>query len=100
LPAHAGLSPAGAFAVVIPVRDDVCRDQPAQRGEHRVGERVDAVDLAGDLEKLQHAADVGSAESTHATNIYVECRIAAIADLGNPATPSDSRGKQAGEVAL
>jgi lysophospholipase L1-like esterase len=94
VPAHAGLPPAGAFAVVVAVRDDLGRDQPLQCGEHRIGERVDAVDLAGDLEKLQHAADFGSAKGPHATNIYVECRIAAPSDPGNPATPSNSRGKE------
>ena len=49
LPAHAGLSPAGAFAVVVPVGHDVGRDQSAQCDEHRIREWVDAVDLAGDL---------------------------------------------------
>jgi hypothetical protein len=68
-PGHSGDPPAWTLEIEFAVRDNVGRDQASQRSEHRLGEGVDAVDLARNFEKLQNAAEVGFAESLHSPSI-------------------------------
>ena len=61
-------SPAPSSRGVVPVRDDVARDQPAKRPEHRAGEGIVVIGIQRDAQETVDAAELARSQAVHGPN--------------------------------